>query len=220
MKISFLKFKIFIKFATLIIFFGLLILVSGLSVYKDGEQNVLASAAVNFLPFPAARVNRRFVRLSAFYKNFNAVKNFYERTKGLDVSPVPENFDEKETKKLILSRLIENEIVKAELLKNKIKITKKDRDRKLQETIDLTGSSERMRREIEALYDLKLEDFERQIFLPSLAFEKLEEGYKRGFVAREGTSNFENWLDLKKSKAKVKIYLSDMKWNEKEGKVE
>lgn len=191
------------------IFLASFIFIVGVLIYKPQNQdNKFLASVSRFVPYPAAMVNGEIITVVEFQKNLKTAKYYYNATKGVDLNV--KDFSENETKRLILSHLIEDKIISQQLKEYNLKISKEDIDEKLREIINSTGSKENVLYEIKELYNWTISDFENNSLGPSLKYEKLKRAYNGGVISKENTGNFNQWLELCKKKAKIKIFVSQM----------
>ncbi len=157
--------------------------------------------------YPAATVNGRCITDKKYEDSFavayNYSKKILEAQRG-DLEIINTAEFQKRTKQTVLDTLIEQDLINAYL-----KTTMKRSE--LKEIIDgkindaLAGND--IKKGVEDLYGISMEDFRESILVPQAKREIIEGKF---FIENK---NFEDWLKEQKTKARVSIFVSGVRWN-------
>jgi len=167
----------------IILCFGLL--VTAILLYRTGEKLNVVETIASKLPYPAAIVGfKNIITYGELKNNLTAVKNFYESQDysetGFRVDFSTEDGQKrlKIKEKNVLTKLIENKIIKKLAQDRKISVTpdqvSEEVNRKLQEY----GNQENFEKEMRRLYNWSVKDFEEKIVRPDMYKRALENKIK------------------------------------------
>ncbi|MBN2198006.1 hypothetical protein JW698_02340 [Candidatus Wolfebacteria bacterium] len=163
--------------------------------------------------YPIAFVNRSPITLKKFQKVSEATVFYYQKASDIYNSGNNEIINSAEFKKEIeramLDKLIENILINKEL-NNQLKSgeIKKIVNEKIKEVL----LEKDIKKQVETLYNLSLNEFENELLEPQAKQEILEGRFLLNNI------NFEDWLKQTKNDSKVIILLNDFEW--KNGQVE
>lgn len=152
----------------------IVIIVVGVGVYSWNWNNKYVNKVIEIVPYPAAMVNYRPIKLYDFRKEVETLTFYYQQQKSAnpDLVQIPDN---KEIKRMVLERLIRNEFLIEQARKEKISVSKAEIDQELDKIIAEAGSSGEVEKTLRETYNWSLSEFKLKILKPFLLGSKLEE---------------------------------------------
>ncbi|KKP79440.1 MAG: hypothetical protein A2271_04155 [Candidatus Moranbacteria bacterium RIFOXYA12_FULL_35_19] len=173
-----------IKFITilgafLILFFVYLILVGTVVYLWPKKENKIIQKTVSVIPYPAVIHKAGFITLEKLDYQLLAARKFYESQDfsrvGLRVDfSTPDGQKRLAIKKKnILSKLIEDSIIKAEAKKRGILVTQELVDQEVDRKLKEYGTGNQLKDFLEKFYGWDIQDFKENIVKPDLYQEKL-----------------------------------------------
>ncbi len=189
--------KLKIKKFTLI--YGAIILISGI-FYLVVTQS-----------YPVAFVNWRPIAVKNFETDYSSARVYYQKaleTYDRNQAVVLDSMEiQKELKRAVLDKLIENVLIEEELKK---RLNNDEIEKMVAGKIDEAIKGRDIKKEVEMLYGLSLEEFKERFLKPQA---KSEIFASRLLLENK---NFDEELKKIKKEAKVMVFLAGFKWNGEE----
>jgi len=164
---SFKKKLLLILLVILFIFIGILV-VFGIGIYKFQWHDKYTMKIAKIVPYPVALVNFRPISYFQYQDNLESIKHFYQTREH-------EDFQEKDTKKGIINRMIENSLLEQIAKSKGIMLSQEEIKKEEEEIILASGTKEQVIESIRTFYNWDLEDYRKQIIIPSLLKQKIQE---------------------------------------------
>ncbi len=172
----------------------------GVGIYRFGWKGEVVEKITKVAPYPAALVNWRMVRYSDYIDDVETLKTFFA-SQGEDLgAAIP---DEKEMKKQVLDRLVNNELSDQLAKKYGIKISDEDLKKEVQNIVDQGESIENVEKALRDQYGWGIEEFKEKVLKPYLIQQKLQEA-----ISKDETLNQE-------AKKKAEGVLAEVRKGEK-----
>ncbi len=143
-------------------------------IYRYKSTSPVVSQVAKVVPFPAERVNGRFVSYSEYLFELGSLKHYCGYSKSNNLPPEPVCGDDKKAGQGILDQLKETAVVKQLIVKYKITVTKKELDDQVKQLTDSTGGEAKVRQALSEVYGWTLDDLKRKVQF-QLARQKLQE---------------------------------------------
>lgn len=162
----------------------IVIIINGLLVYGFNTDNVFTRFPTKYLPYPAAMVGHRVIKIEDLRKRVKAIENFYENQNFSDIGwridfSTPEGKKRLKIKeKLSLEKLVEEKIIETEANNVGIKLTKEMVSEEVKNKLSAYGQDGDQKNNLSKLYGWTMADFEENIVKPALYQEKLAEKIK------------------------------------------
>lgn len=140
-------------------FIGLYVILGLISqkiIYRNISNTKLNKAILSAYPFPVAKIDGTSITVKSLLKQVSYVSQFSKQT-GQEVG------SDKEILNNTLDQLIETNLIKNELQKQKIEIPQKEIDANFQKVIDENGGQEDVKKVLNSLYLMTLDDFKELI---------------------------------------------------------
>lgn len=162
----------------MLILFGGILFLGGLAVVLYGlgwDSGIVEKVAIE-LRYPALIVNAEMVPWSEYKERLTALEKFYDVEAGMGM-PQEAILSGDDLKAMVLSKLVEEEVV-AQLAKDYgVEVTNEDVESQLAKAIENEGSPDLFAERIEQLYGWNLDDFVKYSLRPGLVDVKLQEKY-------------------------------------------
>jgi hypothetical protein len=161
--------------------------------------------------YPVVFVNWRPIAVKSFETDYSSARIYYQKaleTYDRNQAVVLDSTEiQKELKRAVLDKLIENVLIEEELEK---RLKNDDVEKMVAEKIKEAIKEKDIKKEVETLYGLSLEEFKERFLKPQAKSEI--------FVSRLllENKNFDEELEKIKKEAKVAIFLPGFKWNGEE----
>lgn len=129
--------------------------------YKSTSQVVQGVSKV--VPYPAERVNSRFVSYSEFLFELGSLRHYCDYSKRNNLPQEPVCGDDKKAREGVLDQLKETAVVKALVEKYDVKVTKKELDEQVKLLTESTGGEAKVRQALRDVYGWTLDDLRRKV---------------------------------------------------------
>lgn len=152
------KFKFYAKRVLLIIVL-LLALIEGvfaIMIYGFKTEDKVTRFVARYIPFPAVFSSAGVVTMSEYWYNYDYIVHFYQSTGQQSVNS-------SDLKKQILQQLVENNIINSEAKKFKITVSNEEVDKTFNEIAKNNGSEEEVKKVLNELYGLNVDQFKELI---------------------------------------------------------
>jgi parvulin-like peptidyl-prolyl isomerase len=163
---------------------GVALIVFAILIYQFNSSNNVVYRVSRFVPFPAARVDGRFVSYGDYLFQLNPLKHYYENSavsQGSNAKPV--DFSSPEGKKkleqlqqLALREAEETAVIKQLAKEQGVSVSKQDLDGAVNEAIEREGGQNKFNQAIEYFYGWDVNDF-RKVMKIQLLQRKLQPTY-------------------------------------------
>jgi len=149
-----------------------LIIILGIAIYQFDFQNSLATKIAKIIPYPVVIVNFKPLFYYDWGSQIETLTNFYlnEKNSNPDL-PLPTLT---ETKKHILNRMIEKELLNQIAKKYSIAVTTDELKKHTASLADEIGGMEILENQIKQLYNWDISDFQKEILEPLILKNKLK----------------------------------------------
>ncbi|MBU1178692.1 peptidylprolyl isomerase [Patescibacteria group bacterium] len=147
---------------------------NGLGLYKTEWRNGFSSTVANYIPYPAATVDKKIITIETYEDNLKAVDFFYQSQIGQSEQY---NYDEKDIKKETLNILVENKIVEQLAKQYGAIVTAEEVQAEYNKIADQVGGADQFAERVKAIYGISTEDFITKSLQPSLLLAKVQEKY-------------------------------------------
>lgn len=154
---------------SIILVFILTMGVFAIGIYKYDWNNSTTEAVTRIIPFPAALVNWKNVKVYD-YRTLYKFRKSYNDFKEVKLSPQ----ELKELKTNVLDELIDREIIRQEAKKLGISITNQELDTQYKDTIQANGGENKVKEFLKKSYNETLEEFKDELKI-QLLIKKVEE---------------------------------------------
>jgi len=158
----------------------------GLSIYRnDNFVGNVTTFLARWFDFPvvvfkadeikSGLIGLNFVGLNEYENNLKGLKHFYSQTYEANLDQPSQALVLGEIRKINLDQLVENNLIKTNLIRNGIYLKPTETSQRWQTLRAGAGSDQELDKLIYSIYGLSLIDFKQNIFLPQLAMEKWQE---------------------------------------------
>jgi parvulin-like peptidyl-prolyl isomerase len=190
---------ILIVAAAVLIVLIITLTVFGMGIYKYNWQNRAIKIMTSVVPYPAAIVNwTHFVTVAEFRSEVDSILNYYKQIQKFDFTKEENKEMLKNIQKQTLDSLIENEILKEQAKKYKLKVTSQEIDEEYNKIVETSGGEEQFLQTLKSYYKWTPQEFKQKVKIQLLK-EKLEEAVaKDDEINRQARDKIEGILrDLK-----------------------
>lgn len=152
-----------------------MIAVFALGIYKFGWSGPATRVILKAVPYPAAVVNGNFVSLAEYEADAQTLHRFYGKMATEQGTAAP---TDSEIKKMVMERLVQNEVLKEEAAKYGVSVTPAEIDEeysKLEAQPDQADAQRDIAAEISDLYGWTVDQFKEKVIQPYLLQQKLAE---------------------------------------------
>lgn len=174
-------------------------------IYRYQSDSDFVYGASRILPYPAARVNGQFISYHEYLFELRTFKRYYENPiaggeEGIDFSS-PEGQEQLESLRNIAMAEAQRKAVIEQIASDRgVKVTKQEKEEKLNEFIESEGGREQLEEAINDFYGWTMRDFEKIIHIQLLqmkiveqraesVLDKVEAGEDFAELARENSSD-------------------------------
>lgn len=190
---------ILIVAAAVLIVLIITLTVFGIGIYKYNWQNRATKVMTSIVPYPAAIVNwTHFVTVAEFRSEVDSILNYYRQIQNIDFTKEENKEMLKNIQKQTLDSLIENEILKEQTRKYKLKVTSQEVDEEYNKIVETSGGEEQFLQTLKTYYNWTPQEFKQKVKIQLLK-NKLEEA-----VAKDDEVN-------KEARDKIEGILRDLK---------
>src|SRR3989344_2947464 len=164
-----LKFKsvMVILFSVVILF----LIIFGIGIYYFNWQSPAASLISRYIPYPAAMVNYQIISYYDWSQQTKTLINFYEQEKNNNPDLIIPSV--KETKRHILNRLIEYQLLKQLAQKYQVTVSSSEVNFQLEKLTAEIGSRQELENKLKILYGWTINDFIKEIINPLILKNKI-----------------------------------------------
>lgn len=163
---------------------GLALVVFAVLIYQFNSSNNIVYRVSRFVPYPAARVDGRFVSYGDYLFQLNPLKHYYENSavsQGSNTKPVdfstPEGKKKLEQLQQLALREAEQTAVIKQLAKEQgVSVSKQELDEAVNQAIEREGGQNKFKQAIEYYYGWDVNDF-RKVMKIQLLERKLQPTY-------------------------------------------
>lgn len=155
------------------------LIIFGVLIYKYKSDSNLVYSVAKVVPYPAERINGRFVTYGQYLFELNSVKHYYVNQVGADNKPVID-FNSADGKaklailrKQVLEQLKVDTVAKGLIEKNKIKVTSKEVNDQIDQITKTSGGSDKVKEVLNKYYGWTLADLRAKVEF-QLAKQKLQ----------------------------------------------
>jgi len=164
---SFRRRLLLILLVILFIFVGALV-VFGIGIYKFQWYDKYTMKIAKIIPYPVALINLRPITYFQFQDNLDSIRHFYQTHEDRD-------FQEKDTEKSVLNGMIGNSLLEQIAKSKGIMLSQGEIKNEEEKIISASGTKEQVIETIKTFYNWNLEDYRKQIIIPSLLKQKIQE---------------------------------------------
>ncbi len=155
---------IFVVLGAVLIVLIFTLVIFGVGIYKYNWRNRVTEVVVSIIPYPAAIVNSvHFVTVKEFTDELKSIEKYYKEIQGIDFTQEENKNKFREKQKEILDLLIENEIVKEQAKKYKLKITTSEVEEEYKRIVEISGGEEQFPQTLKTYYNWTPEEFKQRV---------------------------------------------------------
>lgn len=144
----------------------------GIYKYKWPLEDKTISKVIEYIPFPAARVNYQFISLKEYKANLDALNKYYAATGASDNAELEQQ--KEEVRASVLDRLIDTDVINELNKSHEIAVSQEEIDVELDRVVEQTGSREDVEKTLNELYGWSVGQFQDNVLIPYLGRTKLE----------------------------------------------
>jgi len=170
------KRKLLWKLVILAVFVILAFLTTiGVLIYRQKSEAPFVKGVVRVIPYPAAFIDGKYVKMSDYYAQLDILKTYYKEFKKVDFASEDGKKMLGDLRKEIMARLEEEAIVAAEAKKMKVSVPQKELDESFDKLVTSNGGQKDFSDVLKKFYGLTPEEFKTQIYAPRMLKQKLTE---------------------------------------------
>lgn len=172
--------KILVASVVVVVVLIIAFFVQTAAIYSFGADGPWTQRVVQVLPYPVASVEGSWIRLSDFWENVRSQKQFYETQdfssvdREIDFSSEQGELQYLELQRVVLSRMIEDEIVKHEAAQFGIEVTMGELQQAVNQQLLEVGNRDTILSNIRDFYGWTIDDYAERFVLPQMYRERLE----------------------------------------------
>lgn len=140
--------------------------VFGVLIYKNKSDAKAVKIAAQIVPYPAVSVNGGPLWNTATYSEYlfelASIKKFYQ-SQGQDLNSDEGKKQLESLKKELVKQLVDNQIIKQEAAKEKIKVTTKEVDEEYNKLVENAGGPDKVKETLQNLYGWTISDFKEKV---------------------------------------------------------
>lgn len=148
---------------------ALFLLIFGVLIYKYKSDSRVVQVVASVVPYPAEKINGRWVSYSNYLFEVNSIKHYYQSQQTEDGKPAVDfNTDEgkqrlTELRKQVMEQLQQEAIIRDAAAKNKVTVSSKEVDEQVKQITDSAGGEDKVDEVLQKFYGWDRGDLKNKI---------------------------------------------------------